>query len=89
MTKTHAAADTVRKEMTKWKQADVLKKQQEKERIKAQAEASKNKPDNANRPRLHTSKGKAPNPDQIKRSKKGRRMARTHDNNRLPKDTEF
>ena len=36
--------------MTKQRQADVLKKQQEKERAKAQAEASKDKPDNANRP---------------------------------------
>ena len=39
--KTYAPADTVRKEMTKQRQADVLKKQQEKERAKAQAEARK------------------------------------------------
>ena len=42
--------DTVRKEMTKQRQAEVLERQQEKERQKTQAEASKNKPDNANRP---------------------------------------
>ena len=71
--------------MTKERQANVLKKQQEKERAKAQAKASKDKPDNANRP--HQSKGKASHPDKIKSSKKGRRMARTHNDNRLPNDT--
>ena len=86
--KIYAPADTIRKEMTKQRQAEVLKKQQEKERVKAQAKASKDKPDNANRPRLHNSQGKASHPDQIKRSKKGRRMARTHDDNRLPYDTQ-
>ena len=35
--KIHAPADAVRKEMTKQRQAGVLKKQQEKERAKAQA----------------------------------------------------
>ena len=67
-TKTYAPADTVRKEMTKQRQADVLKKQQEKERAKAQAKASKDKPNNANRSRPHKSKGKASHPDQIKSS---------------------
>ena len=86
--KTYAPADTVRKEMTKQRQAKVLKKQQEKERTKAQAEANKDKPNNANRPRSHKSKGKASHPDQIKRSKKGSRMARTHDENRSPDDTQ-
>ena len=86
--KTYAPADTVRKEMTKQRQANVLKKQQEKERAKTQAEASKDNPDNANRPRPHKSKGKASHPDQIKSSKKGRRMARTHNDNRLPNDTQ-
>ena len=86
--KTHALDDTVRKEMTKQRQADLLKKQQEKDRARAQAKASKDKPDNANRPRPHKSKGKASHPDQIKRSKKGRRMARTHNDNRLPNDTQ-
>ena len=86
--KIFAPADTVRKEMTKQRQAKVLKRQQEKERAKDKAEASKDKPDNANRLRLHKSKGKASHPDQIKRSKKGRRMARTHDHNRSPNDTQ-
>ena len=66
--KAYAPANTVRKEMTKQRQAEVLKKQQEKKRAKTQAEASNDKPDNANRPRLHKPKGKASHPDQIKRS---------------------
>ena len=53
-----------------------------------QAKANKDKPNNANRPRLHKPKGKASHPDQIKSSRKGRRMARTHDDNRLPDDTQ-
>ena len=68
--KTYAPADTVRKEMTKKRQADLLKKQQEKDKAKAQAEANKDKPDNTNRPRAHKSKGKASHPNQIKSSKK-------------------
>ena len=79
--KTCATANTIRKEMTKQRCADVLKKQQEKEKAKAQAETHKDKTDNANRPKPHKSKGKASNPDQIKRSQKGRRMARIHDDN--------
>ena len=82
--KTYATANTVRKEMTKQRWADVLKKQQEKK--KAQAKTHKDKTDNANRPKSHKSKGKASHPDQIKRSQKGRRMARTHDNNRTLND---
>ena len=39
--KIYAPADAVRKEMTKQRQAKVLKRQQEKERAKAQAEANK------------------------------------------------
>ena len=58
--KTYAPADTVRKEMTKQRQAKVLKRQQEKERAKAQAKASKDKPDNADRPRSHNLKAKHP-----------------------------
>ena len=68
--KIYFPADTVRKEMTKQRQTNVLKRQQEKERAKAQAEANKDKPDNANRPRLRKLKGKAPHPDQIKSSKR-------------------
>ena len=86
--KTYAPADTVRKEMTKQRQADLLKKQQEKEKAKAQAKVSKDKPDNANRPRPHRSKGKASHPDQIKSSKKGTKTPRTHNDKRLPNDTQ-
>ena len=56
--------------MTKQRQAEVLKEQQE----------------NANRPRSHKTKGKASHPYQIKRSKTGSRIARTHDDNRSPDD---
>ena len=86
--KTYALADTVRKEMTKHRQVKVLKKQQEKEKAKAHAEANKDKLDNANRPRPHKSKGKASHPGQIKSSKKGSRTARTHNDNKLPNDTQ-
>ena len=65
-----------------------MKKQQGKDRANAQTEAYKDKPDTANRPRLHKSKSKASHPDQIKSSKKGRRTARTHNDNRLPNDTQ-
>ena len=78
---THATANTIRKEMTKQRCTDILKKQQEKEKVKTQADIHKDKTDNANRPKPHKSKGKASHPDQIKRSQKGRRMARTHDDN--------
>ena len=82
--KTHATANTIRKEMTKQRCADVLKKQQEKQKAKSQAEKSNDNIDNANRPKPHKSEGKASCPDQIKRSVKGQRMARTPlDNNTL------
>ena len=84
--KIYAPVDTVRKDMTKQRQAEVLKKQQEKERAKAQAEANKDRTENANKPRSHKPKGKASHPDQIKSSKKGRRTPRTHNDNRLPND---
>ena len=67
--KTFATANTIRKEMTK-RHADVLKKQQEKEKAKIQAEKHKDKIDNINRPRPYKSKGKASHPDQIKRSQR-------------------
>ena len=63
--KTYTPADTVRKEMTKQRQAEVLKKQQEKDKAKAQVATNKDKTDNTNRPRAHKSKGKASHPDQI------------------------
>ena len=71
--KIYAPAETVRKDMTKQRQAEVSKKQQEKERAKAQAKTNRDKTDNANKPRSHKPKGKASHPDQIKSSKKGRR----------------
>ena len=74
--KTYVPANTERKEMTKKRQADVLKKQQEKDKAKAQAAANKDKPDNTNRPRTHRFQGKASHPDQIKNSNKGRKTAR-------------
>ena len=67
--------------MTEQRHTDVQKKQQEKEKAKTQAEKHKDKIDNKNRPKPHKSKGKASHPNQIKRSQKGRRMARTHDDN--------
>ena len=70
--------------MTKQRHVDVLKKQQEKEKAKIQAEKHNDKIDNVNRPKPHKSKGKASHPDQIRRSAKGRRMARAHlDNSTL------
>ena len=86
--KTFVPADTVTKEITKKRQANLLKKQQEIDQAKAQAKANKDKPDNTNRPRAHKSKSKAFHPDQIKSSKKGRRTARTHNDNMLPNDTQ-
>ena len=65
--------------MTKQRCADVLRKQQEKAKAKAEAESHKDKTHNTDRLKSHKSKGKAFHPDQIKRSKKDRRMARTHD----------
>ena len=49
--KKYAPADTVRKEMTKQRQAHLLKKQQERDKAKAQVAANKDKPDNTNRPK--------------------------------------
>ena len=47
--KVHASADTNRKELTKQRQAQVLKNQQEKERLKAQALEDRDKIDKASR----------------------------------------
>ena len=63
-----------------------MKRQQGK--AKAQDDASKDKPDNANKLRAHKFKGKASHSDQIKISKKGIRVARTHNDNMLPHDTQ-
>ena len=73
--KTYATANTIRKEMTKQRCTDVLKKLKEKEKAKPQDEKHNDKTDNTNRPKPHKSKGKASHPDQIKRSQMGRRMA--------------
>ena len=86
--KKYVPVDTVRKEMKKKRQADLLKKQQEKDKAKAQAAANKDKSDNTNRPRSHRSKGKAFHPDQIKTSNKDRKTARTDNDNILPYDTQ-
>ena len=75
--------------MTKQRCADVLKKQQEKEKAKPQAETHKCKTDNTDTLKSHKSKGKASHPDQSKRSKKGRRMARTHDDISALNDPHF
>ena len=72
--KAYATANTIRKEMTKQRCTDVLKKHQENEKVKSQAVKYNDKIDNANRPKPHKSKGKATHPDQIKRSVKGQRM---------------
>ena len=47
--KVHAPADTYRKELTKQRQAQVLKNQQEKERLKAQALEDRDKINKASR----------------------------------------
>ena len=60
----------------KKRQADILKKQQEKDKAKVQAAANKDKPNKTYRPRSHRSKGKAYHPDQIKSYNKGRKTAR-------------
>ena len=106
--KVYVPADTNRKELMKQRQAQVLKKQQEKERLKAQtlenrdntARASRTKSkrpmtqpedndgniDDINSPRPQRSKGKASHPDQIKSSKKNRKMPRASGNSTVPND---
>ena len=93
--------------MTRQRQALILKKQQEKERLKAQAledkvdKASRTKSkrptmqpednsentDDTNSPRPQKSKGKASHPDQIKSSKKNRKMPRASGNATVPNDS--
>ena len=94
--------------MIKQRQAQILKNQQEKERLKpqaledrdkidktsrtkskrptAQTEDNSENIDNTNSPRPQKSKGKASHPDQIKSSKKNRRMPRASGNARVPND---
>ena len=104
----YAPADTSRKELTKQRQAQMLKNQQEKERLKAQTlenadnadresrtrtkrpttqpEDKGDNIDNTNSPRPQRSKGKASHPDQIKSSKKNRKMPRAKGNATVPND---
>ena len=53
--KIYAPADTIRKDMTKQRQAQLLKNQQEKERTKAQALENRDKTDKNNKTRTHKS----------------------------------
>ena len=53
--KTYAPADTIRKDLTKQRQAHLLKNQQEKERTKAQALENRDKTDKNNKNRTHRS----------------------------------
>ena len=106
--KLYAPVNTNRKELTKQRQAQVLKNQQEKERLKAQilenrdntdrASRTKSKKsmttpedngdniDDTNSPRPQRSEGKASHPDQIKSSKKNRKMPRASGNVTVPND---
>ena len=98
--------DASRKELTKQRQAQVLKNQQEKERLKAQTlenrdnadresrtrtkrpmtqpEDSGDNIDDTNSPRPQRSKGKASHSDQIKSSKKNRKIPRVSGNATVP-----
>ena len=106
--KYNAPVDASRKELTKQRQAQVLKNQQEKERLKAQTlenrdnadresrtrtkrpmaqpEDNGDNIDDTNSPRPQRSKGKASHPDQIKSSKKNRKMLRARGNATVPYD---
>ena len=100
--KVYAPVDANRKELTKQRQAQVLKNQQEKERLKAQTLENRDNTNRANRtrtkrpvtqpedngdniddtnsPHPQRSKGKSSHPDQIKSSKKNRKMSRASGN---------
>ena len=106
--KVSVPADTNRKELTKQRQAQVLKNQQERQRLKAQASEDRDNIDKESRtktkrptaqpkdngnnmdytssPRPQRSKGKASHPDQIKSSKKNRKMPRVSGSNIVPND---
>ena len=53
--KTYAPADTIRKDLTKQRQAQLLKSQQEKERAKAQALENRDKTDKTNKNKTNRS----------------------------------
>ena len=104
--KVYAPVDTNRKELTKQRQAQVLKNQQEKERLKAQTvenrdnadkesrtrtkrptaqpENNSDNIDNTNSPKPQRSKGKVSHPDQMKSSKKNKKMPRARGNATVP-----
>ena len=98
--KVYAPADTSRKELTKQKQAQMLKNQQEKERLKAQTLENRDNADresrtSTKRPTAQTedngdntddirAKGKVSHPDQIKSSKKNRKIPRARGPNDSP-----
>ena len=106
--KVYAPVDASRKELKKQRQAQVLKNQQEKERLKAQTLENRDNADkegrtrtkrpsaqpedngynidDTNSPRPKRSKGKASHPDQIKSSKKNRKMPRARGNTTVPND---
>ena len=106
--KIYAPADVSRKELTKQRQAQMLKNQKEKERLKVQtlentdnvdteSRVRTSRPptqpndngdniDDTNSPRSQRSKGKASHPDQIKSSKKNRKMPRAKGNATVPND---
>ena len=106
--KVNAPADTSGKELTKKRQVQMLKNQQEKERLKTQTlqntdnadresrtrtkrpmtqlEDNGDNIDDTNSPRPQRSKGKASHPDQIKSSKKNRKMPRARGNATMPND---
>ena len=106
--KVYAPVDASRKELTKQRQAQMLKNQQDKERLKIQTlentdnavresrtrtkrpmtqlEGNGHNIDNTNSPRHQMSKSKASHPDQIKSSKKNRKMPRARGNVTVPND---
>ena len=55
-------------------------------RSTAQLEDNRYNRDDINNPRTQRFKGKASHPDQVKNSKKGKRIPRAHDNARVPND---
>ena len=84
--KTYAPADTIRKDMTKQRQAQLLKNQQGKERAKAQALENRDKTDKNNKTRTNKSKGKASYPDQVKSSKQSKRTPKTSNGAKVQND---
>ena len=106
--KIYVPADISGKELTKQRQAQMLKKQQEKERLKVQtlentdnidteSRVGTRRPttppddngdniDDTNSPRPQRSKGKASHPDQIKSSKKNKKMPIAKGNTTVPND---